>query len=127
MIDLNNIRRMFGEYIVENPEAKWRIDSAFIHVIEHVYKQAIADADLNAPWLTAAHMLCTDAGVEPGHITDRLEQLRAMVVPDGAGIQHALLEEMAGAISLADGMPEAMTHPAIKRARAILAKWEASK
>lgn len=41
--------------------------------------------------------------------------------------QHALLEEMAGAIALADGMPEAKTHPAIKAARAVLAKWEASK
>lgn len=79
MIDLNDIRRKFGEHIVQHPEEKWRIDSAFITVVEHVYKQALVDADVNAPWLTAAHALCTDAGIEPGNIADRIEKLRGAI------------------------------------------------
>lgn len=34
------------------------------------------DADPNAPWLSLAHMICTDSGIPPGHITSRLEALR---------------------------------------------------
>jgi hypothetical protein len=37
---------------------------------------APADADPNAPWLSLAHMICSDAGSPPGHITARLEALR---------------------------------------------------
>jgi hypothetical protein len=36
----------------------------------------IAELDANAPWLSAAHILCADYGVPPGHISDRLEGLR---------------------------------------------------
>jgi hypothetical protein len=34
------------------------------------------DGDPNAPWLSLAHMICSDAGIPPGHITTRLEALR---------------------------------------------------
>lgn len=34
------------------------------------------EADPNAPWLTEAHMLCSDHGIPAGHITDRLRALR---------------------------------------------------
>lgn len=34
------------------------------------------DADQNAPWLTLAHTICSDAGIPVGHITDRLNALR---------------------------------------------------
>lgn len=43
------------------------------------YMKGAADAKqdaLNAPWLTLAHTICTDAGVEQGHIADRLKKLR---------------------------------------------------
>lgn len=33
----------------------------------------------NAPWLSAAHALCTDAGIPQGHITERIEALRGLV------------------------------------------------
>ncbi|MES3011970.1 MAG: hypothetical protein V4738_14370 [Pseudomonadota bacterium] len=35
------------------------------------------DSNPNAAWLTEAHALCTDAGIMPGHISDRLVMLRA--------------------------------------------------
>ena len=34
------------------------------------------DALANAEWLTTAHMICTDAGIEQGHIAERMKQLR---------------------------------------------------
>jgi hypothetical protein len=37
-----------------------------------------ADA-LNAPWLSYAHILCSDCGIEQGHITHRLEGLKAHI------------------------------------------------
>ena len=40
----------------------------------HMPKQA--DTDPNAPWLTEAHMLCTDYGIAHGDITGRLKALR---------------------------------------------------
>ena len=33
-------------------------------------------ADPNAPWLTEAHMLCTDLGIEQGNITSRIKAVR---------------------------------------------------
>ena len=37
--------------------------------------QAQREAE-NAPWLTTAHMICTDAGITHGPISERLEALR---------------------------------------------------
>jgi hypothetical protein len=36
------------------------------------------EADPNAPWLTKAHMLCTDHGVPQGNIEWRLDVLREL-------------------------------------------------
>lgn len=47
------------------------------HDAWHVISTQWADRDRNAPWLTLAHTLCTDAGVPQGHIADRLDGLRA--------------------------------------------------
>lgn len=40
---------------------------------------APTEADENAPWLTLAHIICANAGIEPGHITDRLKTLRDLL------------------------------------------------
>lgn len=48
--------------------------------VKLIAREALAspdDSDPNAPWLTEAHTLCTDAGIMPGHISDRLVMLRA--------------------------------------------------
>lgn len=37
---------------------------------------ATPDSDPNAPWLSLAHTVCAEAGIPPGHISHRLEQLR---------------------------------------------------
>jgi hypothetical protein len=34
------------------------------------------EADPNAPWLTKAHMLCTDHGIPQGNLTERIRALR---------------------------------------------------
>jgi hypothetical protein len=34
------------------------------------------EADTNAPWLSSAHCLCTDYGIQPGEIGVRIELLR---------------------------------------------------
>lgn len=36
----------------------------------------LAEVDANAPWLTQAHILCSDHGIPPGNISDRLSLLR---------------------------------------------------
>jgi len=36
-------------------------------------KDWLADTDTNAPWLTAAHALCSDYGIPHGHISARLD------------------------------------------------------
>jgi hypothetical protein len=41
-----------------------------------VMQAASADADHNAPWLTLAHIICTDAGIAQGRIEARLNALR---------------------------------------------------
>lgn len=38
-------------------------------------RSRLAEADANAPWLTQAHMICTDHGIPQGNISDRLEML----------------------------------------------------
>lgn len=35
-----------------------------------------ADSDPNAEWLTTAHLICAEAGIAPGHISERLRILR---------------------------------------------------
>lgn len=42
-------------------------------------RKAEQDADTNAPWLTLAHTICTDAGVPQGRIEWRLESLREII------------------------------------------------
>ena len=43
------------------------------------------EADPNAPWLTEAHMLCTEQGIPQGHIADRIKALRvALDAPEAA-------------------------------------------
>jgi len=37
------------------------------------------DSSENAPWLTEAHALCTDAGIEQGDITSRIRALREVI------------------------------------------------
>ena len=41
------------------------------------------DADPNAPWLTEAHMLCSDQSIPLGHITARIRALRDKLDADG--------------------------------------------
>lgn len=43
---------------------------------EALAQPAADDADPNAPWLTEAHMLCSDQGIPLGHITARIRALR---------------------------------------------------
>lgn len=45
-------------------------------VVASVRLKPSQDADPNAPWLTEAHMLCTDQGVPQCNITDRIRALR---------------------------------------------------
>lgn len=48
--------------------------------------QPSQDADHNAPWLTEAHMLCTDQGVPQGNISWRIQVLRELLAqPSQAG------------------------------------------
>ena len=37
---------------------------------------AIRMHEVSAPWLSEAHMLCTDQGIEQGNITERIRALR---------------------------------------------------
>lgn len=41
----------------------------------------MSDTDPNAPWLTLAHIICTDAGIEQGNIYDRLIKLQDIIQP----------------------------------------------
>ena len=43
-------------------------------------RECCTDADVNADWLSMAHELCTDYGVDQGHISQRLLILRRKLV-----------------------------------------------
>lgn len=43
---------------------------------EHREVKELYEDDINAPWLTTAHIICSDAGISHGHIADRLTLLR---------------------------------------------------
>jgi hypothetical protein len=49
-----------------------------MQLCEYAQASEPQDADPNAPWLTKAHMLCTDHGVPQGNIEWRLEVLRGV-------------------------------------------------
>ena len=53
------------------------------HAAALLQSTALPEADQNAPWLTKAHMLCTDHGVPQGGIEWRLEVLRELFEEDG--------------------------------------------
>lgn len=38
--------------------------------------KALLETDANAPWMSEAHMLCTDYGIAHGLLTDRIRALR---------------------------------------------------
>ncbi len=68
----------------KNQPCEWcNSTSAKIDSLENQLELAIQHAiecDANAPWLTAAHTLCTDYRIEQGHISERLESLRKVLV-----------------------------------------------
>lgn len=43
-------------------------------------ERELAEANANAPWLSAAHALCSDMRVPQGNISERLEALRDVVM-----------------------------------------------
>lgn len=51
--------------------------------VQAAVEAAQADADPNAPWLTVAHGICTNAGVAQGHISDRLAILSDSLAATG--------------------------------------------
>lgn len=49
----------------------------YVHVSDYAALEArLAEVAANAPWLTQAHILCSDHGIPPGNISDRLSLLR---------------------------------------------------
>lgn len=58
-----------------------------------------ADSNPNAEWLTTAHLICAEAGIAPGHISERLTELRDRLsaqpaIKDAAELGKAELLEM---------------------------------
>lgn len=51
----------------------------------YAVQPAADDKDSNAPWLTEAHMLCTDAGIPHGNIIERIKALREKLADDKTG------------------------------------------
>lgn len=45
MIDLNEVRRVFSEFLATDPEARWRMDAALAHVAEFCYRRGMEDAN----------------------------------------------------------------------------------
>lgn len=43
------------------------------------YWRTRAESAVNAPWLTLAHVICSNVGILPGDITWRLEQLERAI------------------------------------------------
>jgi hypothetical protein len=79
-----------GAYLWTRDDA----ESAYIAGIDSVNKlplramfdagaeQGLQEASVTAPWLSLAHIICTDQGIPQGHITERLEQLRNKLQDD---------------------------------------------
>lgn len=87
------------------------------------------DADPNAPWLTEAHMLCTDQGIAAGHITERLRALREKLAAQSTKRLTAerldkLIQAHVGGAELADGEYSAMVTFAAAVERALQSDTE---
>lgn len=52
------------------------LDVTVLYVEKPAAAPVQAGTSDNDPWLTLAHIICADADVPPGHITDRLKELR---------------------------------------------------
>lgn len=48
-----------------------------------LFARHCVEKSANAEWLATAHQLCTDLGVEQGHINKRLEDLRELLDVNG--------------------------------------------
>lgn len=75
-------------YKVGTNEVSWCEDKVYDCDVEYVRADLSTsapstqhDTTQNTPWLTLAHTVCADAGIPPGHITDRLERLRERIAP----------------------------------------------
>lgn len=76
---------------------------AFIRTLAELAAQWGADKAQheaeNAPWLTIAHVICTDAGIAHGPISGRLEALRDKLADAQAAIEEPELPEPIGYLS----------------------------
>ena len=43
MLLLDELRHQFAEFLLTDPKAKWRMDSALIHIITIAYEQGLQD------------------------------------------------------------------------------------
>ena len=43
MLDLNEARRIFAEYLASKPDTRWRMDAALAHVVEWAYRKGMEE------------------------------------------------------------------------------------
>lgn len=43
MLDLNDARREYAEFLRTDPKARWRMDAALAHVVEWAYRRGLED------------------------------------------------------------------------------------
>jgi hypothetical protein len=74
---------------------------------DHRQVTPIFTLDENAPWLTTAHIICSDAGIAHGHIADRLKSLRDKLDADRAFDEDSIeaLMHKHGLINVAGDYP----------------------
>ena len=49
MIDLDQVRKEFAEFLQSDPQGRWRMDAALAHVITKAYEQGLKDANQADP------------------------------------------------------------------------------
>ena len=49
MIDLNQAREEFSNFLAEDPSGRWRLDAALAHVVFWAYRRGLEDGAAGTP------------------------------------------------------------------------------
>jgi len=49
LLDLNQIRAEYAQFLAADPQAKWRMDAALAHVVTLAYRRGLEDAKAMPP------------------------------------------------------------------------------
>jgi hypothetical protein len=83
------------EDLLEQTDEAWRKALDEKDALRRSISDSVKEADANAPWMTEAHMLCSDHGIPHGLLTERIRALRRQLEDEGIQSEAALAAQAA--------------------------------